>query len=64
MRTRCISGTKSLNSGLGEHLYIICKQVVRHWVDDILDVFDVCCELRRTEDGTLRLAVRQSGWDG
>jgi len=56
--------TKRLNSGLGEHLCIISIRVVRHEVDDILDVFGVCSELRRTEDGTLQNAAHQSGLDG
>jgi len=33
-------------------------------VDDILDVFCVCGELRRTDDATLPNAAHPSAWDG
>jgi len=55
--------TDWLNGGLDEHLRIISIQMVRHRVDDILDVFGVCSELRWTNDGALRNAAHQSGWD-
>ena len=53
----------SMHQLTGEHLCIIRIQVVRHRVDEILDVIGVglCSELRRTDDGTLRNTAHQSG---